>query len=115
MLAVLTTLVSASVISWADDRKPNTLTKEEIAQGWVLLFDGETPFGWKTTGDVAVENGDLVIGGSKESSIDNTTSFGAGKLRFEYRIDSEPVGSLLINGENAGSGNPADKGEWRTF
>jgi hypothetical protein len=115
MFAVLTTLIAASMISGADDRKPNTLTKEEITEGWVLLFDGETKFGWKTTGDVAVENGDLVVGGSSESTIECTTTFGTGKLRFEYRIDAEPVGSLLINGENAGSGNPADKGEWRTF
>jgi len=115
MIAVLTTLVSASMISWVDDQKPNTLTKEEIAQGWILLFDGETTFGWKTTGDVAVENGELVIGAAKDSTIDCTTTFGAGKLRFEYRIDVEPVGSLLINGENAGTGNPADKGEWRSF
>ena len=34
----------------ADDKqpKPNTLTAKEIADGWILLFDGETTFGWKS-------------------------------------------------------------------
>jgi hypothetical protein len=26
--------------------KPNTLTPKELADGWLLLFDGETTFGW---------------------------------------------------------------------
>jgi len=26
---------------------PNTLTPEEIRDGWLLLFDGETLFGWE--------------------------------------------------------------------
>ena len=29
-----------------DKAKPNTLTPKEIADGWILLFDGETTFGW---------------------------------------------------------------------
>ena len=31
----------------ADEPKPNTLTPKEIADGWLMLFDGETTFGWK--------------------------------------------------------------------
>ena len=30
----------------AEEAKPNTLTKQEIADGWLLLFDGESAFGW---------------------------------------------------------------------
>src|SRR5262245_9297893 len=115
MLAVLTTLISTTMTAWVDDAKPNTLTKEDIEKGWILLFDGTTTFGWKTSGDVAVENGELVIGGPKESAVDCTTTFGGGKLRFEYRIDAEPVGSLLNEGEVVGTGNPSDKGEWKSY
>src|SRR5262245_31981704 len=32
------------------EEKPNTLTAKEAAEGWVLLFDGETAFGWGPTG-----------------------------------------------------------------
>ena len=30
------------------DAAPNTLTPAEVSAGWILLFDGETPFGWMT-------------------------------------------------------------------
>jgi hypothetical protein len=30
-----------------EDAEPNTLTREEIEDGWVLLFDGKTTKGWR--------------------------------------------------------------------
>lgn len=42
---VLVVLLPAGVR--ADERaKPNTLTPKEVAEGWVLLFDGKTTKGW---------------------------------------------------------------------
>lgn len=49
LLAILALLAIASP-AFADDKdkpKPNTLTPKEIADGWILLFDGETTFGWE--------------------------------------------------------------------
>jgi 3-keto-disaccharide hydrolase len=69
--------------------KPNSLTEKEIQDGWVLLFDGETSFGWKPEGEVKVEQGILKLGGTKASSIDLTTLFHACQIQLEYCRDGE--------------------------
>ncbi len=67
--------------AFADDKgkpKPNTLTPKEISDGWILLFDGETNFGWKTEGDatVAVKDGNLLLqAGDKGGWVWFTTRF----------------------------------------
>src|SRR5436305_1472607 len=33
----------------AQPAAPNSLSAKEIADGWLLLFDGESTFGWRTT------------------------------------------------------------------
>lgn len=76
--------------SFADekDRTPNTLTKQEIADGWILLFDGETTFGWKVEGEARVEKGELVLGGEKETTV-KTGALPNGTLYLEV-LDAAP-------------------------
>lgn len=83
----------------SDDGKPNTLTRKEIKDGWILLFDGQTDFGWDTKGQVAVVDRAIRLGGNdKPGSIRSTTVFGDFILRFSYRATgSAPI--LLIGGE----------------
>jgi hypothetical protein len=61
----LVVFMALAVIARADEPKPNTLTPKEIADGWILLFDGETTFGWQIDGDAKVEQGQLIVGGAK--------------------------------------------------
>ncbi len=72
----LLTLGLSLTLTWlihaADTRAPNTLTSKEIAEGWLLLFDGETTFGWKIDGEAKVENGVLILGGTKETHAEPT-------------------------------------------
>lgn len=52
-------LVSALALA---AQQSNTLTPKEAAEGWVLLFDGETLFGWTPAGGAQwrVESGTLI-------------------------------------------------------
>src|SRR5205085_12636212 len=71
-----------------DKPKANTLTPKEIADGWILLFDGETTFGWKSGArktELAVKDGALVITGAK-GEVQLTTRFHACELTGEYRV-----------------------------
>src|SRR6266478_6827022 len=102
-LAVCAVLVVAAPV-FADDKdkpKPNTLTPTEIADGWILLFDGESTFGWKTEGDVKVADGVLTLGGDKPTRITTTAGFGdAFDLRAEARAEGKggPQVVLLFGG-----------------
>ncbi|MBA4188176.1 MAG: hypothetical protein C0467_09180 [Planctomycetaceae bacterium] len=91
----------------ADDKpKPNTLTPKEIADGWLLLFDGETTFGWTIDGEAAVKDGWLVLGGTKATTATFNTSLPANIVKFqvEYADDvakeKRPLLSLTSGYEN---------------
>jgi hypothetical protein len=48
--------------------QPNTLTQEQAAAGWHLLFDGKTLEGWKASeqpGTFSVKNGEIVVHGPR--------------------------------------------------
>lgn len=85
----------------ADDKAKPALTAKEIADGWIMLFDGETTFGWKIEGAAEVKDGVLHIGGDKPSSATLTTEFGD----YELRMETGPgTGSLCFEiGSNTSS------------
>ena len=81
----------ASGPAFADDKpKPNTLTPKEIADGWLMLFDGETTFGWKIDGDAEVKDGALVLGKGKKTAATPTTQF----VAYDLRMETEGVGKF---------------------
>jgi len=64
--------------------KPNTLSPKEIEEGWILLFDGETNFGWITEGDVKFQEGRIEMGGPKKSTLTTSAAFGPCDIKLEY-------------------------------
>ena len=78
------TLVLAGRVTAAE---MNSLSKEEIADGWILLFDGSTTFGWETYDGAKwkVVEGALV---SDEGTgwILTTTEFTDFTLKVEFRV-----------------------------
>lgn len=86
-------LVATSLAALAAD--PNTLTPEEKAQGWQLLFDGKTFQGWANPGDLSPPGDSWVIedGCLKSRSHPNlredlftTSTFDNFELAFEWKI-----------------------------
>lgn len=76
----------------ADPPKPNTLTPKEIADGWLLLFDGETSYGWVVRGKAEVKDGALVLGAGEKTVAYPTTHFGAA---FEMEMEVSGTGRVL--------------------
>jgi hypothetical protein len=90
-------LALLSISAFADEKaKPNTLTPKEIADGWILLFDGESKFGWKVEGDATVKDGLIDAGGEKETTLSWLTFSGEGELRFSFSDDGKRWGQYRI-------------------
>lgn len=81
------------------NRVPNTLSAQEKAEGWKLLFDGKTTNGWRGAHKDAfpghgwkVENGELIVlksgGGESTNGGDIVTvdEFSAFELSIEFKI-----------------------------
>lgn len=70
--------------------QPNTLTKEEITEGWILGFDGTSTMGWIIQGDAKVVDGVLVLGGARPTRVQAMPVLGRTfRLRLEYRTEGK--------------------------
>ena len=66
----LVALLFTPLLHAAEGTPRNPLTPQEIAGGWLLLFDGETPFGWKIDGAlVMVETETPEMNGSPAMAV----------------------------------------------
>ena len=81
-----------------DDKKLSVLSDKEIAEGWIALFDGESTFGWKVEGEAKVEAGKLILGGTKATTLTQTSTFGpfASKMEFDATVPNPEKPTLLF-------------------
>ena len=65
----------------------NTLTPGEIAAGWILLFDGESLFGWEAANkaDWHVADGAIRVGQGEVGLLHTTSRFADYQLSLEFR------------------------------
>ncbi len=101
--AALTLLVCSA--DAADMARPAKLSDKEIADGWLLLLDGETTFGWKALNDSkwTVSLGMIAPqAGSKDPLLVTTTAFGDFELHAEYQVKNDDKAKLSINCDKTG-------------
>jgi hypothetical protein len=85
-------VIAAGVPALADEpSKPKTLSQKEIADGWVMLFDGETTFGWKIDGPAEVKDGVLVLGKGKKATASATIALGTD---YEIAVEWQGKGTI---------------------
>lgn len=75
---------------FAAEPQHNALTAREVADGWILLFDGESQFGWSERGNIKweVRDGALCFQpGSGGGHLTTTTEFADYELKADFWID----------------------------
>ncbi|HEY7158501.1 MAG TPA: DUF1080 domain-containing protein [Gemmataceae bacterium] len=83
----------------AEEAKPNTLTAKEIADGWILLFDGETTFGWKATNDSrwTITEGMLTPQAKTTGALVTTTAFNDYELSMEFQAKEGGYPQVIVS------------------
>jgi hypothetical protein len=67
--------------------EPLPLSKEELADGWIRLFDGSTLFGWQASSDAdwQVVDGAITVSRGTKGLLCTTTPFANYMLSLEFR------------------------------
>ena len=96
------------------DQRPNTLTDEEKAAGWKLLFDGQTTAGWRNYRQTRisdgwkVEDGALTRVAGGAGDIITVDQYAAFELCLEYLISKEGNSGVMFHVTEA------ESDPWRT-
>lgn len=108
MRAILPTLlVFSAAVGFAQE---NTLSAQEKAEGWILLFDGQSLNGWEQGGSSVwrVESGALVADKGPAANLRYQTPFSDFILKADYRQGADGNSGIFIR--SALQGQPATTG-----
>ncbi|MBN2291726.1 MAG: DUF1080 domain-containing protein [Pirellulales bacterium] len=144
ILSLLTVILILSVALPCFAGGPNTLTADELADGWIMLFDGETLFGWQPTSkaDWKVSDGAISVGKGDPGLLHTTSQWGNFVLKVDFKaagdtnsgvflrtppritdlknkanivaIGGNATGSLADR-QNCDSGSATKPGQWQTM
>ncbi|MCL4177551.1 MAG: DUF1080 domain-containing protein [Verrucomicrobia bacterium] len=98
-------LLAAGCLASNPASAANSLAPAEIAEGWVLLFDGETTFGWTPRGNAQwlVANGELTTQpGSGAGMLATTTEFADFELKADFWIDDTANSGVFLRAPTQG-------------
>lgn len=79
--------------------EPVRLTDEELAEGWISLFDGQTMFGWKPTSGAEwkIADGALVVESGEPGLLCTTTQFSDYVLKLDFRSDKGTNSGIFLH------------------
>jgi hypothetical protein len=91
--ALLCWLLLASAVTLAHGAEAetnaaaNSLSAAELADGWILLFDGESLFGWKpeSKANWAVDKGVIAVSKGEPGLLRTTSQFADYELKVDFR------------------------------
>jgi hypothetical protein len=93
-----TTLVA--VTSEPDPDSPhNKLTQDEIDNGWILLFDGHSLFGWKPYSDAnwAVKDDAITVSDGKPGLLCTTVQFANYELSIDFKAGAKTNSGVFLH------------------
>ncbi len=76
----------------------NVLTPEQVSDGWISLFDGETLFGWQATSDANwhVEDGTIKVESGDEGWLMTTSEFADYELHVEFKAPADTNSGIFL-------------------
>lgn len=76
----------------------NTLSPDELAEGWILLFDGQTLFGWQPNNkaDWHVADGAIAVSQGDQGLLNTTSEFADYQLKLEFRADKTTNSGVFV-------------------
>ena len=83
----------------AEETAPNQLTPEQIAEGWISLFDGETLFGWSPTSKAnwKVEEGAIAVSEGEQGFLMTNSEFGNYELHVEFKAPPSTNSGIFLD------------------
>ena len=95
-LKVVVCLLLLNFVSYAVANAP--LTDEQVRDGWIALFDGETLFGWQATSDAdwSAEGGEVRVSGGERGFLMTTSRFGDYTLHAEFKAPPTTNSGLFL-------------------
>ena len=100
MRTLLLTLLFPALLA----AQANTLTPEEASEGWILLWDGQTDYGWEWHGDAnwSFRDGVLKAESGQYGWLGTTTVFGDFQLKLEFRTAADGNSGVFLRSAREG-------------
>ena len=90
--------VQPAVAEQVIEAPPALLSQDEIAAGWISLFDGQSLFGWQahSKADWKVQDGAITVTAGDPGLLCTTVPFADYELHMEFRADPQTNSGIFL-------------------